>query len=282
MRRRLQIERTIAGLRSTVHEARAQGRAIGLIPTMGALHAGHVSLVANALQRGDAPIVSIFVNPTQFGPDEDFAKYPRDEASDLAALDAAGAAAVFAPGVKEMYPEPPLTTIQVAGLTDGLCGPFRPGHFEGVATVVAKLFLACLPDRAYFGEKDFQQLQVIGRMTRDLNLPVDVVGCPTIRESDGLAMSSRNRYLSARERAAAPAMYRVLLALAEEARGGASLAAAQERAKQALAAAGFGAVDYVSIVDATTLAPIEQVKGAARALAAAWLGKARLIDNVAV
>ena len=233
MRRRLQIERTIAGLRSTVHEARAQGRAIGLIPTMGALHAGHVSLVANALQRGDAPIVSIFVNPTQFGPDEDFAKYPRDEASDLAALDAAGAAAVFAPGVKEMYPEPPLTTIQVAGLTDGLCGPFRPGHFEGVATVVAKLFLACLPDRAYFGEKDFQQLQV-------------------------------------------------LLALAEEARGGASLAAAQERAKQALAAAGFGAVDYVSIVDATTLAPIEQVKGAARALAAAWLGKARLIDNVAV
>jgi pantoate--beta-alanine ligase len=181
-----------------------------------------------------------------------------------------------------MYPERGLTTIHVAELTDGLCGPLRPGHFDGVATVVTKLFFAAMPDRAYFGEKDYQQLQVVKRLARDLNMPIEVVACPTVREPDGLALSSRNRYLSAAERAAAPAMRRALGALAEAARAGVDCRRAEAEVRSALAAAGFGPIDYVAVVDAETLALVDRVAKPARALAAARLGKARLIDNVAV
>jgi len=276
------VERTVAGLRRRVAELRAAGRSIGLAPTMGALHAGHISLVEAGLSRGDAVVATIFVNPTQFGPNEDFAAYPRGEAADFALLEEAGAALVFAPDVREMYPEPGLTSVHVAELTDGLCGPLRPGHFDGVATVVTKLFMASLPDRAYFGEKDYQQLQVVKCLARDLAMPIEVVGCLTVRESDGLAMSSRNRYLSATERATAPAMHCSLRALAAATSAGADCRAAEAEARAALLAAGFGPVEYVAVVDAETLAPVDRVVRPARALAAARLGKARLIDNVPV
>ena len=276
------VERTIVGLRRRVAELRRRGLAVGLVPTMGALHAGHISLVDAARARGDATVATIFVNPTQFGANEDLAAYPRDETVDFALLESAGATLAFAPSVEEMYPERGLTTIHVAELTDGLCGPLRPGHFDGVATVVTKLFLAALPDRGYFGEKDYQQLQMVKRLSRDLNMPIEVVGCPTVREPDGLAMSSRNRYLSPAERAAAPAMRRALGALAEAARAGADCRRAEVAARSALATAGFEPIDYVAVVDADTLALVDRIAKPARALAAAWLGKARLIDNVAV
>ena len=207
----LAIVRTVADLRRAVADLRKAGRTIGLVPTMGALHEGHVSLVKGALDRGDVPVTSIFVNPTQFGPKEDFSAYPRDEEGDFARLREAGCRIAYAPTKDEMYPGEQLTTVTVAGITDGLCGPLRPGHFQGVATVVAKLLLMAMPDRAYFGEKDYQQLQVIKRMVRDLAMPFEIVGMPTVRERDGLAMSSRNRYLSAEERTRALGMYRQLV-----------------------------------------------------------------------
>ncbi len=279
---KLRVERSIAGLRSAIAELRATGRSIGLVPTMGALHAGHLSLIDAAKAQGDAPVATIFVNPTQFAPNEDFAAYPRLEAQDFDLIERAAAPLVFAPSVEEMYPEPNLTTIRVAGLADGLCGPFRPGHFDGVCTVVGKLLNASLPDRAYFGEKDYQQLRVVARMARDLDVPVEIVGCATVREPDGLAMSSRNRYLTGAERAAAPTLHRTLTALADAVRAGADCREAEREAKAALVSAGFGPIDYVSVVDAETLALVDRVERPARALAAARLGKARLIDNVAV
>jgi pantoate--beta-alanine ligase len=279
----LTVVRTVADLRRAVSEFRATGRTIGMIPTMGALHEGHVSLVRGALDLGDMPIASIFVNPTQFGPNEDFAAYPRDEAGDFAKLEAAGCRIAYAPGKEEMYPRPQLTTVTVASLTDGLCGPFRPGHFQGVATVVCKLLMMAMPDRGYFGEKDYQQLQVLKRMARDLAMPVEIVGMPTIREPDGLAMSSRNRYLAPGERKTAVAMYRELTALARTVGGGrTSCTAAAAKVAQALLVAGFDKVDYLTVVDAESLAPIEHVAGPARIAAAARLGRTRLIDNVAV
>jgi pantoate--beta-alanine ligase len=279
----LLVVRTVADLRRTVGEFRASGRTIGMIPTMGALHEGHVSLVRGALERGDLPIASIFVNPTQFGPNEDFAAYPRDEAGDFAQLEAAGCRIAYAPGKDEMYPGPQFTTVTVAGLTDGLCGPFRPGHFQGVATVVCKLLMMAMPDRGYFGEKDYQQLQVLKRMARDLAMPVEILGMPTIREPDGLAMSSRNRRLTPGERKTAAVMYRELTALARTVGDGrTSCTAAAAKAAQALLVAGFEKVDYLTVVDAESLAPIEHVTGPARIAAAAWLGRTRLIDNVAV
>jgi pantoate--beta-alanine ligase len=279
----LTVVRTVADLRRAVSEFRATGRTIGMIPTMGALHEGHVSLVRGALDLGDMPIASIFVNPTQFGPNEDFAAYPRDEAGDFAKLEAAGCRIAYAPGKEEMYPRPQLTTVTVASLTDGLCGPFRPGHFQGVATVVCKLLMMAMPDRGYFGEKDYQQLQVLKRMARDLAMPVEIVGMPTIREPDGLAMSSRNRYLAPGERKTAVAMYRELTALARTVGDGrTSCTAAAAKVAQALLVAGFDKVDYLTVVDAESLAPIEHVAGPARIAAAARLGRTRLIDNVAV
>jgi pantoate--beta-alanine ligase len=279
----LTVVRTAADLRRAVGEFRAAGRTIGMIPTMGALHEGHTSLVQGALDRGDVPVASIFVNPTQFGPNEDLAAYPRDEAGDFAKLEAAGCRIAYAPGVEEMYPGPQLTTVTVAGLTDGLCGPFRPGHFQGVATVVCKLLMMAMPDRGYFGEKDYQQLQVLKRMARDLAMPIEIVGMPTIREPDGLAMSSRNRYLSPQERKIAIAMYRELTALAAKVRDGRTpCAKAVAESTQALCAAGFDKVEYFDVVDAESLAQIECVAGPARIAAAARLGRTRLIDNVAV
>jgi pantoate--beta-alanine ligase len=279
----LTVVRTVADLRRAVAEHHAAGRTIGMIPTMGALHEGHVSLVQGALDRGDVPVASIFVNPTQFGPNEDFAAYPRDEAGDFAKLEAEGCRIAYVPTVEEMYPGPQLATVTVASLTDGLCGPFRPGHFQGVATVVCKLLMMAMPDRGYFGEKDYQQLQVLKRMARDLNMPIEIVGMPTVREPDGLALSSRNRYLAPSERKTALVLYRELSAVADAVRDGrASCAAVAERATQALLEAGFDKVEYLTVVDAESLAPLDHVRGPARVAAAARLGQTRLIDNIAV
>ena len=283
MPEKLAIVRTVAELRHAVAAYKAAGRTVGLVPTMGALHEGHVSLVKGALARGDVPSASIFVNPTQFGPNEDFAAYPRDEAGDFAKLEAAGCRIVFAPDKDEMYPTPMLTTVKVTGVTDGLCGPFRPGHFDGVATVVTKLLMMAMPDRGYFGEKDFQQLQVIKTMVRDLAMPVEIVGMPTVREPDGLAMSSRNRYLSPAERTTALQLYREMNTVANTVRDGrSSCSEATAVASKALLAAGFDKVEYLTVVDAESLKPLERVAGPARVIVAARLGRTRLIDNIAV
>ena len=279
----LLVVRTVADLRRCVAEFRKAGRTIGLVPTMGALHEGHVSLVKGALDRGDVPVTSIFVNPTQFGPKEYLSAYTRDEEGDFAKLREAGCRIAYAPSKEEMYPGEQLTTVTVAGITDGLCGPLRPGHFQGVATVVAKLLLMAMPDRAYFGEKDYQQLQVIKRMVRDLAMPFEIVGMPTVREADGLAMSSRNRYLSTEERAKALGLYRQLVTVADAVRDGKkSCTEATAAASQALRDGGFDIIEYFTVVDAESLKPLERVAGPARVIAAARLGRTRLIDNLAV
>ncbi|MDP2329112.1 MAG: pantoate--beta-alanine ligase [Reyranella sp.] len=279
----LTIVRTVADLRREVAAFRTAGRTIGLVPTMGALHEGHISLVRGALGHSDVPVTSIFVNPTQFGPNEDFGAYPRDEAGDLAKLEEAGCRLVFAPGKDEMYPDPQLTTVHVSEITEGLCSPLRPGHFDGVATVVTKLLMMAMPERGYFGEKDYQQLQVIRRMVRDLAMPIEIVGMPTVREPDGLAMSSRNRYLGTAERATARALHRQLSAVAETVRDGqSSCTAAASAAAKALLSAGFDVVEYLTVVDAESLHPLERVTGPARVVAATRLGRTRLIDNIAV
>ncbi len=279
----LLVVRTVADLRRTVADFRKAGRTIGLVPTMGALHEGHVSLVRGALDRGDVPVTSIFVNPTQFGPKEDFSAYPRDEDGDFNKLREAGCRIVFAPSKDEMYPGEQLTTVTVSDITDGLCGPLRPGHFQGVATVVSKLMLMAMPDRAYFGEKDYQQLQVIKRMVHDLAMPFEIVGMPTVRERDGLAMSSRNRYLSADERTKALGMYKQLVKVADTVRDGKnSCTKATAEASQVLRDGGFEIVEYFTVVDAESLKPLEHVAGPARVIAAARLGRTRLIDNLAV
>jgi len=278
----LAVVRTVADLRRAVGAFRKAGHTVGLVPTMGALHEGHISLVKGALERGDIPVTSIFVNPTQFGPNEDFAAYPRDEQGDFDKLREAGCRIVFAPSKDEMYPGQQLTTVTVTGITDGLCGPLRPGHFEGVATVVSKLLLMAMPDRAFFGEKDYQQLQVIKRMVRDLYMPFEIVGMPTVREADGLAMSSRNRYMNPTERTVAVGLYRELNAVAKAARGGASCTAAAAEASKALLAGGFDKIEYLTVVDAESLVPLEKVTPApARVIAAVRLGRTRLIDNIA-
>ena len=274
------IVRTIADLRSAVAGWRKSGDSIGLVPTMGALHEGHLSLVTRAREQCTRAVVSIFVNPTQFGPHEDFQRYPRDLEGDAAKLATVGADAVFAPQVAEMYPEGAVTTVSVARLTEGLCGPFRPGHFQGVATIVTKLLLQCLPDAGFFGEKDYQQLQVIRQLASDLDIPVRIEGVPTWRETDGLAMSSRNAYLAPAERALAPTLYRVLQQVATEMKAGGTAVAATALGKQELMRAGFARLDYLDVVDAVTLQKIEKLERPARIAAAAWLGKTRLIDNL--
>jgi pantoate--beta-alanine ligase len=257
---------------------------MALVPTMGFLHDGHVSLMREARAHADVVAVSIFVNPTQFGPKEDFSTYPRDLESDLAKCEAAGVELVFAPDAKTLYPDGYQTYVEVREVSQGLCGARRPGHFIGVATVVTKLFALFRPHVALFGEKDYQQLQVISALARDLNLGVDVRGCPTVREPDGLAMSSRNSYLDKEQRAKALALSRGLFAARDLAAGG-------ERARAPLVTAVRAALDaqglkedYVDLVDAQTLRPLDSLEpGApARLLVAAFLGKTRLIDNVAV
>jgi len=249
---------------------------------MGALHEGHLTLVREGLKRADRVVASVFVNPTQFGPNEDFDAYPRREAEDAALLEGAGAAALFAPTVVEMYPQGFATSITVAGVSEGLCGDIRPGHFSGVATVVTKLLLQAGPDIALFGEKDYQQLQVIKRFVRDLDIPVEIVGVPTVREADGLARSSRNAYLSAEDRAVAPAIHRVMTAMAAQLKAGADAASQIAWGKAELLAAGFASIDYLEVRAAEGLAPLERLSEPARIIVAARLGKARLIDNLAV
>ncbi len=278
----LGIVRDVAGLRARVREWRQDGAAVGLVPTMGALHDGHLALVRRALATTERTCVTLFVNPRQFGPTEDFARYPRDEARDLTLIEKAGAHLVFMPEIKEMYPEGHQTQVSVGRLGEILEGELRPGFFAGVATVVTKLLLQAQPDVAFFGEKDFQQLRVIRRLVRDLDIPVEIVGVPTVREKDGLALSSRNAYLTPSERAIAPALHRVLAAIAKNLAAGAEAGPEEARALQDLKAAGFAPVDYVVVRDAETLEEPRGASGARRVLAAAWLGKTRLIDNVAV
>lgn len=279
-----EVVRTARDLRARLARWRKAGEAIALVPTMGALHAGHLSLVERALAYATFSCVTLFVNPTQFGPSEDFDRYPRDEAGDLAKLAAAGAHLVFAPAVAEIYPDGAATRISVPGLGDVLEGSYRPGFFTGVATVVAKLLILAAPDVALFGEKDYQQLLVIRRMVADLGLPVTIEAGRTIREPDGLALSSRNAYLSADERAVAPALYRTLQAVARDVAAGAPVEARVAAAEAALRADGFGKVDYVTACDAETLDPWAGPASGrpGRVLAAAWLGRTRLIDNLAV
>ena len=272
--------RTVAELRARVTAWRAEGLRIGMVPTMGALHEGHLSLVRRAREEVDRVVVSIFVNPTQFGPNEDFDKYPRQEEDDRRKLATVPADLAYCPKVDEMYAPDRSTSVRVGGVSEGLCGGARPGHFDGVALVVTKLLLQCLPDVAVFGEKDYQQLAVIRRLVRDLDIPVTVRGGPTVREADGLALSSRNKYLSAEERAAAPALNRALRDVAADCRAGWSTAEACAGGAADLLAAGFAKVDYLEVRDAETLAPIERLgERPARVLGAAFLGATRLIDN---
>ncbi len=273
---------TIAETRKIISAARYPARSVGFVPTMGALHAGHMSLVQAARARDQLVVVSIFVNPTQFGPQEDFNKYPRNLEADAALCEQAGVDLVFAPSVEEMYPQPPCASVHIARLADRLEGEFRPGHFDGVATVVCKLLGIVQPDRAYFGQKDYQQLVIVRQMVADLNLPVEIVGCPTVREADGLALSSRNRYLSAQERAVAPALYRALQIGADALRAGGSGESAAARAQEALASEPRFRVQYLETVDPATLAPHPQPGLPAVLVAAAYLGETRLIDNVLV
>ena len=278
----MQTIRSIDPLKIFVRQLRERGDTVALVPTMGALHAGHMALVTQAKTIADHVVVSIFVNPIQFGPNEDLARYPRREAEDSAFLVDAGVAALWLPGVETMYPDGFATKVSVAGLGDGLCGAARPGHFDGVATVVAKLLSQVKPDIALFGEKDWQQLAIIRRMVRDLNLDVDIAGAPIVRDPDGLALSSRNAYLSAEQRSAALALPQSLQKAVAELESGAGVSATLAAAKLALLEAGFASVDYVALVDAASLMPFEMLAGEARILAAARVGTTRLIDNFPV
>ena len=274
------VLRTVAELRAQVRNWRAAGDTVSLVPTMGALHAGHLDLVRLARSRCRRAVVSIFVNPAQFAPHEDFDRYPRDEAGDLAKLASVGCDLVWAPDRFEMYPEGFATRIVPGGAAEGLESDFRPHFFAGVATVCCKLFTQVGPDIAVFGEKDYQQLAVVRQLVGDLNLPLEIVGAETVREADGLAMSSRNAYLTAEERRIAPLLHRTIADVARSAAGRADVAGPVAEGKAALEAAGFK-VDYLEVRNAATLRPAAPDAGPRRVLAAAWLGKTRLIDNVA-
>jgi pantoate--beta-alanine ligase len=275
------VTRSVEALREAVASWRGRRQLVGLVPTMGAIHDGHLALVHAARGQCKRVVASLFVNPKQFGPSEDLAAYPRSEAADLAAFHKAGVDLVFAPDVAEMYPPGFVTSVAVGGVSEGLDGAHRPGHFGGVATVVAKLLLQALPDAAYFGEKDYQQLMVVRRLARDLDIPVRIEGVATVREKDGLALSSRNAYLSPAERRAAPLIYRVLCDTAAALAQGTEVSATLEHGIAALTAGGF-AVDYLELRGAADLAPMTGLEGPARLLAAVHLGRTRLIDNIAV
>ena len=278
----MQVARTIAQARLAIGAARCAAKSVGCVPTMGALHEGHLSLIRRAREECGCVVVTIFVNPTQFPPGEDLDKYPRQEEQDLALAEAEGVDLVFAPSVEEMYPSGCLTTVHVAELTEVLCGPHRPGHFDGVATVVAKLLSITTPERAYFGSKDYQQLLVIRRMVQDLNLPVEIIGCPTVREPDGLVLSSRNAYLSDEERRAAPALHRALLAGTRVAKRGGTAAEVEEGVRAALASEPRFQLQYAEARRPDTLER-DDLPGPPMVIAvAAFLGSTRLIDNVLV
>ena len=275
----LAILRTISQLRATITAWRQDGQSVALVPTMGALHDAHMALMREARTRADRVVATIFVNPTQFAADEDLDTYPRREATDIAKLQEDGIDLLFAPDADEIYPPGFATTVTVAGVSEGLCGDYRPGHFSGVATVVTKLLLQALPDVALFGEKDYQQLQVIRGLARDLDIPVSIVGVPTVREADGLAMSSRNLHMSSHERTIAPQMYQTLTTVAERIHNGDDVETACAAGREALTAAGFAPVEYLELRDAQSLAPGD-ITDPRRILAAAWLGDTRLIDNI--
>lgn len=259
-----------------------RGFSVGFVPTMGALHEGHRSLIARARRENRKVVVSIFVNPAQFGPNEDYGRYPRTFASDRRLCADAGADAVYRPSAREVYPDGFGASVEVGGLSDVLCGKFRPGHFKGVATVVLKLLETTRPDKAYFGEKDFQQLVIVRKMAKDLDVPVRIVGCPTVRENDGLALSSRNRYLDPKERARAALLYQALRLGARAARESGKPAAGTAAARAAIAKIPGARVDYVALVGSDSLSPARVLRGRLRLLAAVRLGRTRLIDNIPV
>jgi pantoate--beta-alanine ligase len=277
----MQICNSIAEIRDARHATRRDEKTVGLVPTMGALHAGHLALVRAAKAQSDVVVVSIFVNPLQFGPSEDLAKYPRNFERDRELLQREGVDFIFAPSVEEMYPPGAITYVTVEGLTDKLCGRSRPGHFRGVTTVVSKLFNIVEPERAFFGQKDAAQATVIRRMVRDLNIPVQVVVCPIVREPDGLAMSSRNAYLDPSQRESALVLYRALMAAQESfARGERNVKALLEAGRNAFAQEPSMRLDYFEIVDRETLDPVDDLTRGALVAVAASVDKTRLIDNI--
>lgn len=277
------VERGLFETRQRMERWRGEGKRIGLVPTMGALHEGHLSLIRRCRRDCDVVVVSIFVNPTQFGPGEDLAGYPRTEQADLQACQAAEVDLAFVPPAEAMYPGPSLSTVHVSRLTEGLCGAHRRGHFDGVATVVIKLFNIIGPQLAYFGQKDGQQAAVIQQMVRDLNIPVQIVVCPTVREPDGLAISSRNAYLTPAERQQATALYRALQRAEQLIHQGEHYPPAiLEEMRAVLRQGGLEQIEYVALVDAETLEPAETLPQRVMAALAVRLGKARLIDNLVV
>lgn len=273
---------TIAALRMFVADCKKSGKTVAFVPTMGALHDGHIELVRQGLARADICIPYIFVNPKQFAPTEDFGAYPRNVEADLEKLRAAHASAVYLPQADEIYPQGFATSVSVSGVSEPLEGEFRPQFFAGVATVVAKMFLQCMPDIALFGEKDWQQLQVIKRMTLDLDIPVQIVGVPTVRDVNGLALSSRNAYLDEAQYSVAAQLNKILRTMGDEILSGKSIPAAEDTAREALLRTGFERVDYITARHAATLTTPEQGDRRLRLLVAAWLGRARLIDNMAL
>ncbi|MHC4574872.1 MAG: pantoate--beta-alanine ligase [Planctomycetota bacterium] len=279
----MEIAKTIESVRSLVKTARGQGKEIGLVPTMGSLHIGHISLIKAAAKQCSFVVVSIFVNPAQFGPGEDFEKYPRPFEADVEICRRAGVDVVFAPGPEEMYSSENLTWIDVERVTEPLCGQFRPGHFRGVTTVCAKLFNMVLPDVAFFGQKDGQQAVVIKRMVADLNMPLKIVVCPTVREPDGLAVSSRNKYLSERQRKDATAIYKCLQECREMIESGIrDTAEMTAQMRKLLGQVPSIKIEYISIVDGETLQSLDRVSGRVLVAVAARIGTARLIDNIVV
>lgn len=279
----MQIVESIADLRPAVRKAKDDGRVVGLVPTMGALHEGHLTLIRTSVGAGDFTVVSIFVNPTQFGPSEDFQSYPRNFDSDVEKCRESGAEIVFAPSVEEIYPEGFGTYVNVEGLTDILEGASRPGHFRGVTTVVLKLFTAVEAHRAYFGMKDYQQLKVIEKMVRDLNVKIDIVPVQTVREPDGLAMSSRNKYLDLCQRRAALVLYNALKAAREAVKSGEKNAAAvREAALEVIEAEPLAFVEYVAVVDPETIQPLGEIAGKVLVALAVRIGETRLIDNMLI
>ncbi|WP_028035248.1 pantoate--beta-alanine ligase [Chelativorans sp. J32] len=276
------IVRTVRELRAEVSAWRRQGFRVGVVPTMGALHEGHLSLVRTALGRADRVIVTLFVNPKQFNNAADLAAYPRTEEADAGKLAPLGAHMLYAPDVAEMYPDGFSTTVSVSGVSEGLCGAFRPGHFDGMATVVTKLFLQTGSDLAFFGEKDLQQLHVVRRLARDLDIPIEIVACPTVREEDGLALSSRNVRLSTEHRLIAPRLAKILFATAGRLTEGASIDETLLEARNAILEAGYQQVEYLELRANEDLAPLSKLDRPGRLLVAAWLGGVRLIDNVPV
>lgn len=271
---------TVKSLRETVAAWRAEGETIALVPTMGALHRGHLTLVEQARERAKRVVVSIFVNPTQFGPNEDFDRYPRPREHDLMMLREEGADAAWLPTVEEMYPQGFATNVTVKGVSEGLDGAARPGHFDGVATVVSKLLLQVMPDVALFGEKDYQQLCIIKRLVADLNIPVRIEGVPTVREANGLALSSRNQYLTTAEYEIAPKLNAALREAAKELQSGKAVALVLANVSASILSAGFSRIDYLELRAEDSLAPMLAYNAPARLLVAAWLGKTRLIDNI--